>query len=88
MLKQTRRIDGHGEIIETFTAAFPGGSYEVDIKIVNGDDYAGPYVDAVLFEDGNEICVLEPGDTLEGEYWFWLGGEPYEVIISPEEENL
>ena len=88
MLLQKSRIDGYGELIETFTACFPGGSYEVDIKVVNGDEQSGPYVDAVLFEDGNELAVLEPGDNICGEYWFWLRGESYEVIISPANENL
>ena len=66
-------------VIFTLTADFPG-DIEADIKVCNGDT---PYVDAVLFEGGCEVQVLEVSDTLEGEYPFELDGQEYlvEVVV-------
>ena len=55
---------------KTYTAQFGDkgeGDIEVDIKVCEGDP---PFVDAVLFQDNSEIGVLEPDDTLVGEYVF------------------
>jgi len=68
-------------LIIDFTATFSGG-YEVDIKVVNGDDYAGAYIDAVIFHNGQEVFCLEPAfDKLEGEYIFDIRGNQYIVEV-------
>lgn len=66
------------DTIQTFTANFHDSSIEADIKICNGD---GPYLDAVLFDGGSEVCVLDVGDEIEDEYVFDYDGEIYKVII-------
>lgn len=63
-----------GEIIDQFSFVLGHsgiGLLEVDIKLVNGSDDCGPYVDAILFEDGCEMFCLEPGfESLCGTYSF------------------
>jgi len=74
---------GRDQVIKTYTANF-GNGIEADIKICNVDDPdSSPYIDAVLFQDGNEVAVLEPGDTLIGEYIFDspISDEKLRVII-------
>jgi len=65
----------------TKTAKFktcPG--LEADIKLCNG---SSPYVDPVLFMDGNEVEALGADESLEGEYDFELDGKIYRVEILP-----
>lgn len=69
---------GRCEVLKTYTAFF-GDDIEADIKVCNGD--TGPWVDAVLFENGCEIGLLEPDDTLEGEYVFTIDGDNYTVLV-------
>lgn len=58
----------------------PEGNIEADIKVCNGD--TGPYIDAVLFCDGNEQAVLEPSfEQFEGTYIFHYAGNKYQVTI-------
>jgi len=75
---------GRHEIIYSLTAKFEDGN-EVDIKVINSDDEeAGPWIDAVLFdENGSELSCMEPSfDELEGKYTFWpISGDEYIVII-------
>ncbi len=71
---------GPDEVMNTFTAIFPN-YIEADIKFCNGD---GPYIDAVLFKEGNEVNVLEPSDSLEGEYPFQHEGKEYMVVVKAE----
>ena len=67
-------------VLETFTVKFPGTDYEADIKIVNGDP--SPYVDAVLFDSGAEVCVIpDVADKLDGEYVFDMGENKYVVKV-------
>jgi hypothetical protein len=86
-------IKGEGAIvgehtIATFTAKFEHG-IEADIKICGvkesadaEEDECTPYIDAVLFEDGNEVCVIEPCfDSLDGEYIFDYNNKQYRVTI-------
>ena len=61
----------------TITVMF-GGGIEADIKLCNGDS---PYVDAVLFEGGEEVQTLEVTDTIEGEYVFEHNGDQYVVVV-------
>jgi hypothetical protein len=67
---------GECEVIKTYTADF-GNGWEADIKVCNGDP---PFIDPVLFENGNEVAVIEVTDTLEGEYIFDVE-ETFKVII-------
>ncbi len=74
--------------IATYTAKFENG-IEADIKVCGVKeeldaeaDQCTPYIDAVLFDMGNEVAVLEPTfEHLDGEYIFNLDGTIYEVII-------
>lgn len=72
------------EVAKTFGVA--GTRYEVALKLVNsepdrareageggglGEPPGGPYLDAILFADGVEQCVLPPErEQLDGEYVF------------------
>jgi len=66
---------GQDDVLETFTAKFDHDGHEADIKVVNSD--GGPYIDAVLFQNGNEVDLLEPSYRLDGEYAF----DEFKVII-------
>jgi hypothetical protein len=76
-----------GEVMEEISKTFgvAGTRYEVVLKLVNsepdrareslpgglGEPEGGPYLDAILFADGVEQCVLEPSrEQLDGEYMF------------------
>ena len=64
-----------------YTVDFGEGE-QADIKACNGNP---PYVDAVLFRDGCEICVAEPSDNLLGEYYLETeDGNLRLVIVHPE----
>lgn len=71
-----------GETIETFSTDLLGDGYEVDIKVVNGDDSAGAYIDAVLFLNGQEVYCLEPSfERLDGEYFFEVDDNKFSIEI-------
>lgn len=57
----------HDGVIDRFSARF-GGGWEADIKACNGDS---PYVDPVLFFNGNEVQVLDVRENLCGTYEFY-----------------
>ena len=68
-------------VIYCQTAKFDDG-VEADIKICNGDP---PYVDAVLFFDGNEVCILDASfEHIEGEYHFKYDHQMYVVVVEEE----
>jgi len=47
------------------------GEIEIDIKVCNGDiGKNNNYIDAVMFQDGSEVGLLDVRDKLEGEYLF------------------
>jgi len=74
------------DTIATFTANF-GGGLEADIKVCNTESDSKPYVDAVLFQDGCEVGLLDVGDELAGEYLFDdpdNPGEELQVIVREE----
>jgi hypothetical protein len=75
-------LDSPGEdrvaTLATFTADF-GNGIEADIKVCQGDP---PFVDAVLFDNGCEVCLREVSDRLEGEYLFDHAGQQYQVTIT------
>ena len=69
-LSTRHRVDKYGDMIDCLTFDL-GDGYEIDLKLCNGDDDAGPYIDVVLFHDGCEVSCLEPEfEELEGEYSF------------------
>jgi hypothetical protein len=67
----------NADVIQTWSANF-GDGIEADIKLVNGDT---PYIDAVLFQDGCEVNVLDVSETLLGEYDFRYKGMQYVVNV-------
>ena len=74
-------LDSSGEdqvgTVEKFIANF-GKGFEADVKVCQGDP---PFVDAVLFEDGNEVDLLNVGDTLAGTYQFDVDGCTFVVQV-------
>ena len=72
---------GSDEVMNTFTVDF-GDGIEADIKFCNTDN--GPYIDAVLFNQGSEVFVLDPQYIFEGEYSFEFGGVNYTLTIKGE----
>ena len=69
---------GLDEVMYTLTAVFDE-RMEADIKFCNGD--TGPYIDAVLFDKGSEVHVLEPSTIFLGEYPFEYQGVAYVVEV-------
>ena len=73
---------GPDEVLLEVTTAVEGpptrDGLEVDVKVVNSE--SGPYIDAVLFEDGREVYALPPSfDSICGEYIFEVDG--YEIVV-------
>jgi hypothetical protein len=71
---------GDSEVLLTVSTEVlgPREGLEVDIKVINSE--SGPYVDAVLFENGSEVYALEPSfEHIRGEYLFELDGE--EILV-------
>lgn len=66
------------DVLHTLSFHF-GNMIEADIKVCNGD--TGPWVDSVLFDEGHEVNVLEPSDTLEGEYPFEYKDQTFSLEI-------
>jgi len=74
------------EVAKTFSIA--GTRYETVLKLVNSDrgSDCGPYLDAILFADGSEQCVLDADrEVLEGRYEFRDSVENRDVIIEVRE---
>lgn len=81
MLDSGEQVSGEKEcaVLHEFTANF-GDGIEADIKVCNGD--SGPWIDAVLFDGGQELLVLEPEfERVLGEYTFRLNDEIYTVEL-------
>lgn len=77
----------HDHLIYSFTVSLCD-AYEVDFKLVNGDDESGPYLDVVLFDDGMEVCSLEPNrEKIEGEYILWDSIEDRYFTVRIEDEG-
>ena len=72
---------GRDEVLHVFTVGF-GDGIEADIKVCNGD--TGPWIDAVLFDQGHEVGLLEPGTVLLGKYPFEYAGQAYVVCLETE----
>lgn len=79
----------YNETVTCLTAKFSDGC-EVDIKVVNGNEECGPWLDVILFDDqGWEITALPPeGESVVGEFDFYveLDGKKmlYHLEIEPE----
>ena len=61
-----------------------GNGVGADIKVCNGDT---PYVDAVLFDNNQEVMMLV-SDTILGEYCFEYKGEEYKAILRDTENSI
>ena len=86
LLKRETEDREYPELVLVKTAKFSNG-IEADIKLVNAD---GPYVDAVIFENGQEITCLPASGSFTGEYQFAIGddGNPtHQVIIKTTRTN-
>ena len=74
-------LDSEGEdevgTLTTYTAKFEG-DVEADIKVCKGDP---PFVDAVLYDSGSEVELLEVTDEILGEYVFFYDGQVYTVVV-------
>ena len=74
-------LDSEGEdkvgILSTYTAVFDG-DIEADIKVCKGDP---PFVDAVLYDSGAEVELMDVCDVLLGEYMFFYDGQIYTVVL-------
>jgi hypothetical protein len=74
-------LDSEGEdeagTLATYTAIFED-NVEADIKVCKGNP---PFVDAVLYEDGSEVELIEVTDELLGEYMFFYNGKVYTVVV-------
>jgi hypothetical protein len=68
---------GNDEVVRKFTVYF-GSGFECDVKVVDGDP---PYVDAVLFRDGQEVMCLDVRDDLLGLYEFVVGEDTFRVTL-------
>lgn len=58
---------GHCEVVQRWTAKF-NDVFEADIKLCNGN--TGPYLDCILFENGNECDLIEPQYDILGDFPF------------------
>ena len=72
------KIGRNDQGYETFTAKF-GNGIESDIKVFDSPN--GPWIDPVLFTNGNEIVTLEAQYVLLGEYPFEYKGNKYIVKL-------
>lgn len=81
ILSSKKAVPDCEDVPYTFTANF-GGGIEADIKVCNGDP---PYVDPVLFDDGEEAVVLAVSGDILGDFEFAFKGDKYIVTV---EEGL
>lgn len=70
------------------TATFDNG-IEMDIKCCgvqyNEDDESNTaWTEAVLFQNGNELCFTEPSDEYLGEWILEYNGDEYVVLVESE----
>ncbi len=74
---EARELDRNASSLMTYTAIFDG-DIEVDIKVCKGDP---PFVDAILYDSGSEVELIEISDELLGEYMFFYDGQIYTVVL-------
>lgn len=64
----------------SYTANF-GDGFEIDVKCCGCDD-EGSWAEAVLFENGHEVCCTEPEYTFLGVWEIEFGGNTYRVNVA------
>ena len=79
IMQQYLDSDGQDKVgtIQTYTAIF-SGDVEADIKVCDGDP---PFIDAVLYDAGSEVELMEVSDELLGDYEFFYNGKIYTVTL-------
>ena len=79
-LDDNRVYPGHAEdaVLACYTVDF-GEGIQADIKVCNGD--SGPWIDAILFDQGHEVQVLEPSTVLLGSYKFQYNDKEYDAEL-------
>lgn len=70
--------------VDKWTAEFSNG-IEVDIKICSSTDQL--FVQAVLFDNGSDVSVIEVEYELDGEYYFEYKDVLYVIKVCDEEEK-
>lgn len=68
------------------TAIFPNG-FEMDIKCC-GCDNEPSWTEAVLFENGSELCCSEPYDEFLGDWELEHKGVVYHVLVRVSNEHI
>lgn len=63
----------------THTAKFTNG-LEADIRLVICDDDS-PYTEGILYEDGSQVELTDPGDTYMGTWEFEYNDQSYQIIV-------
>lgn len=74
------------DTLMTYTANFEN-NIEADIKVCDTDSETTPYIDAVLFDNGSQVDVIEPSDELLGEYVFFYDDNCYTVLLEKKSER-
>ena len=69
---------GPDEIIKTYSVSFHD-KIRAELDIQNTED--GPYVNAILFDDGQEVGLIEPCYELHGKYSFEYNNKNYTIEI-------
>lgn len=92
-LKKAYEGTNRHEVIERFNVVlFPGDNdetYEVEFNLVNGGENSGPYLDVILWDDGQEIFVCDPSfERLDTEFWVrdsYLNKE-FRIVLEPNQK--
>ena len=79
LIQQYLDSDGEDKVgtVQIYTAIF-SGDVEADIKVCDGDP---PFIDAVLYDAGSEVELMEVSDELLGDYEFFYNGKIYTVTL-------
>ena len=79
LMQQYLDSDGEDKVgtVQIYTAIF-SGDVEADIKVCDGDP---PFIDAVLYDAGSEVELMEVSDELLGDYEFFYNGKIYTVTL-------
>lgn len=55
----------------------------VEIVVQSGQNNL--WVDGIFLQDGIEVCVAQPSESLLGEYWFWIDEKCYLIEVTTED---
>ena len=77
---------------ETYTVSADfGNGIEVDVKLCGvrfmDDSDNLPWTEAVIFNNGSEVCCSEPSDEFFGEWAFDIDGAEYVVVVKRGDER-